>query len=128
MRTLLLPLLNKTTDFTATFADQFRLRGGGKFPVVRMALLTDVRARGDIVTDHVWMNLGKRFDSDKFGFKRGDSIAFRAKVVTYVKGYLGRDENGIEGELTEDLKLAYPHDVRLATKPAKGQDSLEAFL
>ncbi|MDE2022143.1 MAG: hypothetical protein KGI71_04535 [Patescibacteria group bacterium] len=126
MRDKLAPHLGKRLAFNATFADQYRQRGGGKFPAVKMMLLVDVKFHGEICTDHLWMNCGQRFDPT--AFKRGDIVAFKATVVEYEKGYLGRRNDGLEGITETDLKLARPSNVRLATVPEKGQATLESTL
>ena len=125
MRDRLLPHLGKRLTFSATFADQYRQRGGCRFPAVKMALLTDVKLRGEPICDHAWINCGKRFDPTKF--RRGDAVCFKATVVEYEKGYMGRRDDGLEGVREADLKLAYPDDVRLANVPERGQATLEVM-
>ncbi|MDE1858380.1 MAG: hypothetical protein KGI26_04880 [Thaumarchaeota archaeon] len=115
--------LHKRVRAEAVYAGQTRL----KPPAYRkaMVLLTDVRIYGEVLADHVWLEV-EGFDIT--GFKRGDRVKFTARVDVYVKGYLGRDEDGIEGVQEEDLKLARPLDFRNATTPEQGQATIESTL
>lgn len=68
-------------------------------------LLTEVTdSEGNLLTDHLWLNLGKGFLS--LGqLKKGDKIVFHARVEEYVKG------RRYEREL--DYKLARPTKISL---------------
>lgn len=74
----------------------------GKY-VGKTILLVDVKnSKGEIVTDHLWMKIGKGFDELKPG--KGDIVAFEATVGTYTRG--GRDSDDY------DYKLEYPRKLR----------------
>mgnify|MGYP000313283720 CR=1 FL=1 len=71
--------------FTATFI-RFGFRDGYKGPV-KTILLQDVLLDGKIVTDHLWFNLTKGFESADL--LPGDVVEFCARVSIYEKGYKG---------------------------------------
>ena len=37
------------------------------------------------VADHLWFTMGKQFE--RLGLKKGDTLAFNARVTMYEKGY-----------------------------------------
>lgn len=69
--------------FTATFI-RFGFRDGYKGPV-KTILLQDVLLDGKIVTDHLWFDLTKGFESADL--LPGDVVEFCARVSIYEKGY-----------------------------------------
>lgn len=71
--------------FTATFI-RFGFRDGYKGPV-KTILLQDVLLDGKIVTDHLWFDLTKGFESADL--LPGDVVEFCARVSIYEKGYKG---------------------------------------
>lgn len=71
--------------FTATFI-RFGFRDGYKGPV-KTILLQDVLLDDKIVTDHLWFDLTKGFESADL--LPGDVVEFCARVSIYEKGYKG---------------------------------------
>ena len=72
-------------------------------------LLVDVRdSDGNLVTDHLWFNYTKGFES-LGDLQEGDVIRFDARVRPYVKGYVNQRAYIDEREV--DYKLAYPTKV-----------------
>lgn len=69
--------------FTATFI-RFGFRDGYKGPV-KTILLQDVLLDDKIVTDHLWFDLTKGFESADL--LPGDVVEFCARVSIYEKGY-----------------------------------------
>ena len=66
-------------------------------------LLRDVvdSSNHKLITDHLWLDLGKRFQVKKL--EQGDPIRFYARVKEYTKGY-GDD-------ISFDYGLSYPSQV-----------------
>ena len=121
MRDKLMPLLrNRPLRYVARFGNRSRTERVGL-----LTLLNDVRLLGgeEVLTDHVWIRFGKEVDTQKWA--NGAEVRFRAKVAYYLKGYLGRDESGIEGIQEEDLNFVDPTEVRLANQREEGQTSLD---
>jgi hypothetical protein len=62
-----------------------------------------------LVADHLWFTMGKQFAA--LELKKGDTVAFNARVTMYEKGYR-RNRNGEEiGEINGecvDYRLSYP--------------------
>lgn len=71
--------------FTATFI-RFGFRDGYK-GLVKTILLQDVLLDGKVVTDHLWFDLTKGFESADL--LPGDEVEFCARVSIYEKGYKG---------------------------------------
>jgi hypothetical protein len=85
--------------FVGTFKQYGTKPGHAKRPVT--LLLVDITLNGRMITDHVWLNRGKRFDEGG-RLRPGDRLRFDARVRTYRKG------NRI------DYQLSYPtHIMRL---------------
>jgi hypothetical protein len=71
--------------FTATI-DRFGRRNLHRIDkdVVWTILLNNITDRdGNIVADHLWLNLNKEFD--KLNIREGDRVEFSAKVIEYYK-------------------------------------------
>jgi len=78
-------------------------------------LLKDIKDNsGKVVTDHLWFNVGKRFDSLKL--QAGDIVRFDARVKPYVKGYRGYREDVYDSPVETDYKLSNPTNLRKVTK------------
>lgn len=78
-------------------------------------LLLDIRGKGgQIVTDHLWINLTQGFR--KLGHvEKGELIQFDARVVEYEKGYVGKNPKKVNKErlgLSTDYKLTYPTNFK----------------
>ncbi|MDD4377756.1 MAG: hypothetical protein PHH48_06440 [Eubacteriales bacterium] len=78
--------------------------------ILQTVLLKNVKdSSGKIVTDHLWFNMTKGFES--LNLQVGDVVEFRGKVERYIKGYKGyRDD--VDKPLEEDFKLSRPTKVR----------------
>ena len=58
-------------------------------PRLVTVLLVDVKdATGAVVTDHLWLTIGKTLE--RLHLAPGHTLAFDARVTPYVKGYRGR--------------------------------------
>jgi hypothetical protein len=67
-------------------------------------LFTDVKdEKGDLLTDHAWMGMGKRFE--RLNLTSGDILRFNARIKSYTKGY---SEDSEENPFRIDFKLSYP--------------------
>lgn len=80
--------------FTATFI-RFGFRDGYKGPV-KTILLQDVLLDGKIVTDYLWFDLTKGFESADL--LPGDVVEFCARVSIYEKGYKGYRNDVFDGK------------------------------
>jgi len=79
--------------------------------VLTTILLKDVTlvGSGQIVTDHIWFTMGKRFE--RLDLQEGDVVRFDARVSEYLKGYRGRrryDDWNESKPLEYDYRLSYP--------------------
>lgn len=95
--------------FTATFI-RFGFRDGYKGPV-KTILLQDVLLDGKIVTDHLWFDLTKGFESADL--LPGDVVEFCARVSIYEKGYNG--ETKVEYGRLNTEKGTYAHWLNYVT-------------
>jgi len=78
-------------------------------------LLRDVKDNsGKVVTDHLWFNVGKRFDSLKL--QAGDIVRFDARVKPYVKGYRGYRDDVYDKPVETDYRLSNPTNLRKVVK------------
>lgn len=72
-------------------------------------LLSDLKSTdGEILTDHLWMNVGKRIEELKL--TPGNIIQFDARVKPYVKGYSKDDD---ENPKRIDYGLEYPSKLSI---------------
>lgn len=71
--------------------------------------LSDVKfSSGELATDHIWFEMGKRFSD--LNLNEGDSIQFEARISKYIKGYVSYRE-GIDYR-SIDYKLNNPTKIR----------------
>lgn len=115
---------NKREPFKATF-ERFGKRKGYKYPLKTICLNDIVDRRTLLVTDHLWMDCGKTFDSLKL--IEGDKIQFDARPKVYEKGYEGVNDYGEECFTTIDYGLCYPSKAKkiknyIITIPRKKDD------
>ncbi|ABG60194.1 hypothetical protein [Cytophaga hutchinsonii] len=76
---------------------------GNDLPTV---LLTNIKdAEGNELTDHLWINLTKGYNT--LGCSLGDKIQFNARVKDYTKGYRGHRED-VYKPISVDYKLSHP--------------------
>jgi len=104
--------LKKLNEVRATFTGTFERLGikNGYYGPEKTLLLKDVKdSEGKIVTDHLWFNFTKGFQSANLA--EGDIVQFDARVKEYEKGYKGRKES-VYSEITEDYKLSFPTKVK----------------
>ena len=94
--------------FTAEFV-RFGIKNGwtGDVPTV---LFKNVKLGDRIVCDHLWFTCGKQFDA--LGLQIGDIVEFSARVVSYIKGYMGYRDDVWDKPVEEDWKLSFPTKVR----------------
>jgi len=88
---------------------RFGAKSGYKGPVTTVLLKDIVEvASGEVVADHLWFTMGKRFESLKL--EPGDTVRFDARVTDYIKGYRGRqDDDDYECKPVErDFRLSFP--------------------
>jgi hypothetical protein len=107
MREKLGKLHNQRKRFTAhvkRFGTKPAYRG---YVPIKTVLLVDITDEtGTIVADHMWMTVGKQLED--LSAAKGDKIAFHGRVTTYLKGYAGRDEDGIYGAQEVDFRISNP--------------------
>lgn len=97
---------------------KFGWKAGWNYPEETI-MLKDIKlfSSDEILTDHLWFNLGKQFAS--LNLKEGDVISFDARVGKYRKGYYGNidyffEKNGyFPPSPTIDYKLERPTKIRL---------------
>ena len=78
-------------------------------------LLRDVKdSSGKVVTDHLWFQLGKRFDSLKL--EAGDIVRFDARAKPYIKGYRGYREDVYDKPVETDYRLSNPTNLKKVIK------------
>jgi len=85
MRAELKKLNNLRRVFSAT-VDRFGRRNVNRLnkDVVWTIVLKNITDKdGNLITDHIWLNLSKEFD--KLNLREGDRIEFSARVVEYYK-------------------------------------------
>ena len=105
--------VNQREKYKATF-ERFGIRSGYKGDIKTVLLLDVIDQAHELVTSHLWIDCGKRFD--KLQLKEGDFIQFYARVKIYEKGYQGYNEFGEEGFSTIDYGLCYPSKVAKLTQ------------
>ncbi len=66
---------------------------------------------GVVVTDHIWLNLTKGFEST--GIKEGTTLEFEARIKEYTKGYVNKHYK-IDHQ-KKDYKLSHPTKFKVAT-------------
>lgn len=129
MRTELAEIENCRRCFRGTF-DKLGTRRGFKHPLTTILLkdIVDV-ARGKVVTDHVWLTMGKRLA--KLDLKEGDTVKFDARVTEYQKGYKGhRDDEDFEGNykpLEYDYRLSFPTNIIKLQFATPNQTQISSF-
>lgn len=91
--------------------ERFGTRSGYK-GILTTILLRDIMdvASGKVLTEHVWLTMGKRFE--KLNLKEGDVVRFDARVTDYLKGYKGRrefdDDDPDFKPVERDFRLSFP--------------------
>ena len=110
MRKLLKQQMGRRGEFRATVA-QFGTKSAFRGPDLSTMLLKDVKDEtGQIVTDHLWMTVGKQLS--RLNVQVGEEIVFVARVTRYEKGYKGFREDVFAALPSTDYRLSYPTKVR----------------
>lgn len=108
--------------FTATFI-RFGFRDGYKGPV-KTILLQNVLLDDKIVTDHLWFDLTKGFESADL--LPGDVVEFCARVSIYEKGYKGYRNDVFGRPIEKDYRLSRPTKIKkIETKVEYGRLNTE---
>ena len=99
--------------FIATFIRYGQKAAYKGYPIVTL-LFENVRDKyGEVFTEHIWFTTNKSFE--KFNFNEGDNIVFDARVKTYIKGYIGRNNDWDDSydikTVTKDYKLSHPNNI-----------------
>lgn len=113
MRKKLEQLEEVRDTFTGVF-ERFGVKNGWKGLAEPTVLLKNIKnSKGKFMTEHLWFNLTKGFDS--LGLEEGDLIQFDARVKSYVKGYRGFRED-VYRPLEIDYKLSHPTKISILSK------------
>ena len=112
MRKELAKINNKRDRFTGVFERYGSKSNWHGFPETTV-LLTKIRLKDKIVTDHLWFKLTKGFQ--KLGnLNQGDIISFEARVMPYMKGYVSNSD--FEYSTKEmDYRLSHPTKFSIST-------------
>ena len=100
--------LEAINEYRGTFTGIFERRGKKKsfgYKKETLLLIEVTDESGNKMTDHLWFNLTKGFQS--LNLSPGDIVQFNARVKTYEKGYKGRRSN-INKKIELDYKLSHP--------------------
>ena len=109
VREALAPLQGQKSLWFCTFEKFGWKRFRGRY-VGKTLLFVNVRDKdGKVVTEHLWFRMSKGFE--KLDLKKGDEVAFHARVDTYVKGYRRRNADGFREGGVEDYHLEYPEGL-----------------
>jgi len=111
MREALAARAGTRATYTATFV-RFGLKPSPRGqPKTTLLFINVVDAQGASVTDHLWFKLSAAFA--RLGLRENDVVNFKARSMSYEKGYQGdRNETDFSGMET-DYKLGFPTDVRI---------------
>lgn len=110
MRKLLKQQIGRRGEFRATVA-QFGTKSAFRGPDLPTMLLRDVKDEtGQIVTNHLWMTVGKQLS--RLNVQVGEEIVFVARVTRYEKGYKGSRADVFAAPPSTDYRLSYPTNVR----------------
>ena len=103
--------------------EKFGIKNGFK-GLIDTILLINIKLEGseEIITDHLWFNLGKQFSD--LNLQKGDVIAFNARVAKYKKGYYGSRELEIPKPPAGDYKLQRPTKVTVVKRADNSDESL----
>lgn len=87
----------------------FWIQGWYKGPV-KTILLQDVLLDDKIVTEHLWFDLTKGFESADL--LPGDVVEFCARVSIYEKGYKGYRNDVFDRPIEKDYRLLRPTKIK----------------
>ncbi len=116
MRENLKPYIGKRTRFTGK-VDRFGTKSGWEGRSIKTVCLNDIKSpEGKIVTDHLWLKIGKQLEA--LQLQVGDLVCFHARADYYETGYRGRRDDEDLPPLRTDIGLCYPTNVtKIATVP-----------
>ena len=113
MRANLKPFVETRSKFYGTF-EKFGLKSAFKGPPISTLLFLNITGpSGNILADHLWLNMTKEFE--KLKLKKGDKCSFFAKASVYKRGYRGTqweillDSNGP----STDFRLSRPTKIKI---------------
>ncbi len=110
MRNLLEKQEGRRGEFRGTVA-LFGTKTAFRGPDIPTVMLMDVKDEtGEIVTDHLWMTVGKQLTCLKV--QVGEEIVFAARVTPYEKGYKGHREDVYDAPRSLDYRLSNPTQIR----------------
>lgn len=108
MRKKLEKIEGERQKFKGTFV-RFGTKSGWKGKTADTLLLRHVVDENEnVITDHLWFNLTKQFES--LALKEGDVVEFEARSTGYKKGYVAHASYANRRE--KDYKLSHPTKVR----------------
>lgn len=117
MRKELKKISNVRTVFRGTFV-RYGTKSGYKGPERTLLLRDIISENGKQMTDHLWFNLTKGFQS--LGkLDEGDIIEFAARCRPYKKGYKGYRED-VYNPVRLDYKLFHPTKIRKIMPDERG--------
>jgi hypothetical protein len=110
MRNLLKKQEGRRGEFRGTVA-LYGAKTAFRGPDIPTVMLKDVRDEtGEIVTDHLWMTVGKQLTC--LNVQVGEEIVFAARVTPYEKGYKGHREDVYDAPRSIDYRLSNPTKIR----------------
>jgi hypothetical protein len=110
MRKLLKQQEGRRGEFRGTVA-QFGTKRAFRGSDLPTMMLSDVKDEtGQIVTDHLWMTVGKQLS--RLNVQVGEEVVFVARVTRYEKGYKGTRQDVIAAPPSTDYRLSYLTKVR----------------
>ncbi len=110
MRNLLKKQAGRRGEFRGTVA-LFGTKTAFRGPDIPTVMLKDVKDEtGEIVTEHLWMTVGKQLTC--LNVQVGEEIIFAACVTPYEKGYKGRREDVSDALRSIDDRLSTPTNIR----------------
>jgi len=104
-------IVEERKSFRGTFV-RYGFKSGWRGRRQETVLLRDIyeTETGTKITDHLWFNLTKQFES--LQLSEGDRIEFDARAKAYVKGYV--NNRGAIDQRKIDYKLSHPTSIRKA--------------
>lgn len=90
--------------------DRYGTKPAYRGPAIPTLMLRDVTDKtGKVVTDHLWMVVGKQLQA--LQLQIGEVVEFDARVTEYEKGYKGYREDVYDAPIEIDYRLSNPTRV-----------------
>lgn len=90
--------------------EKFGQKPSFRGPPKTTVLLTNIKdEKGVILTDHLWLTVGKRIE--RCNLSPGDLVEFEGRVTEYVKGYQGSRWD-VYAPIKTDYRLANPTKIK----------------